>query len=274
MISKNKVFDFIFGTTKATTSPGKRRNRLARFVIGSQEEHDPAKEWAAFIISSLVVAALVGVIKAIWSSAIPYDFFELWNIKGGPLDWIKSSVWVFAWGAGFTAVVSMLTRNKEHENRYAEEYLQRGFWVSVRAGLMEEVLFRWLLFMFMIVFVKVVNFILLGFAGFGLVELLHNYVMGPVANFFTLGLLSNLLVDPAVWAVGAGLLAANAKFRDGHKYLGFIGLVNSWFIGMFFFYLMFKYGLLAAIVVHFLYDLFIFIVRYIDCVIERARGGA
>jgi hypothetical protein len=42
---------------------------------------------------------------------------------------------------------------------------------------------------------------------------------------------------------------------------------------MFFFYLMFTYGLVAAIVVHFLYDALIFFVRYLDEVIERAQGN-
>lgn len=270
-MNKQTFVNFLIGSK--ATSAQKRRTRLTRFVLGSQE-HDPKAEWAAFIIGSLVVAALVGVIKGVFPSAIPYGFFELWTSKGEVIDWLKTALPVFGWGAGFTAFVSIITRNKPEENRYAEEYLQRGFFVSIRAGLMEEVLFRWLLFLFMIPFVKVMNFILLGFAGFGLVELLHVHIMGPIANFFTLHLLAEQLVNPAIWFIGAGLLAANSRFRDGHKYLGFIGFVNSWFIGMFFFYLMFKYGLLAAILVHFLYDLFIFVVRYIDCVIERRRGAA
>jgi len=40
---------------------------------------------------------------------------------------------------------------------------------------------------------------------------------------------------------------------------------------MFMFYLLFKYGLVAAIVVHFLYDLFIYLVRYLDSIFERSR---
>lgn len=269
-MNKQTFVKFLVGS-KANASQ-KRRTKLTRYVLGSQES-DPKAEWAAFIIMSLVVGAIVAVIKGIWPSSIPYSFFELWTSRGEVTEWLKTSLPIFGWAVGVTAFVSIITRNKPEENRYAEEYLQRGFFVSVRAGLMEEVLFRWLLFMLMIPFVKVMNFILLGFAGFGLVELLHVYIMGPVANFFTLGLLSEQLVNPAIWAIGAGLLAANARFRDGHKYLGFIGFVNSWFIGMFMFFLMFKFGLLAAILVHFLYDLFIFIVRYIDCVIERRRSA-
>ncbi|HMO22056.1 MAG TPA: hypothetical protein PKC98_13950, partial [Candidatus Melainabacteria bacterium] len=68
------------------------------------------------------------------------------------------------------------------------------------------------------------------------------------------------------------LISANSRFRDGHKYQGFLGWVNSWFLGMVFFYMTLTYGLVAAIAVHFLYDMIIFLVIYIDMVIERARG--
>lgn len=270
-MNKDSIVKFLVGA-KATQSQ-RRRTKLTRFVLGSQES-DPKAEWAALIVLAVIVGAITAVIKGVFPASIPYGFFELWTTKGEVMDWLKTSLPIFGWAVGVTAFVSVITRNKPEENRYAEEYLQRGFFVSVRAGLMEEVIFRWLLFMLMIPFVKVMNFILLGFAGFGLVELLHVHIMGPIANFFTLKLLAAQLVNPSIWFVGAGLLAANSRFRDGHKYLGFIGFVNSWFIGMFMFYLMFKFGLLAAILVHFLYDLFIFVVRYIDCVIERRRGGA
>ena len=42
--------------------------------------------------------------------------------------------------------------------------------------------------------------------------------------------------------------AAAAALVMGHKYQGLFGLINSWFIGMYFFYLMFTFGLVAAIV--------------------------
>lgn len=105
-------------------------------------------------------------------------------------------------------------------------------------------------------------------------EYLQVHLFGPVANFFTLGLLSDQLTNPANWAIGAAIIASNGFFRDGHKYLGWFGFLNSWFIGMFFFYLMFTYGLPAAILVHFIYDFLIFTVRYVDEAIERAQGNA
>ena len=54
------------------------------------------------------------------------------------------------------------------------------------------------------------------------------------------------------------MLYTNAFFRDGHRYQGPIGVLNSWFAGMFLFWIMFTYGLPAAILVHFMYDFLIF----------------
>lgn len=55
-------------------------------------------------------------------------------------------------------------------------------------------------------------------------------------------------------------------------YLGWFGFINSWFIGLYFFCLTFTFGLIAAIVVHVTYDVLIFVIRYLDRVIERSRG--
>ena len=69
-----------------------------------------------------------------------------------------------------------------------------------------------------------------------------------------------MLFHPSSWAVGAAVISANAFFRDGHKYQGILGVLNSWFAGMFFFWMMFAHGLWAAMVVHFTYDVVVFTV--------------
>ena len=93
---------------------------------------------------------------------------------------------------------------------------------------------------------------------FGLLEWLYTNVLVPVANWATFGALSEFLFHPASWVVGAAIISANGFFRDGHKGNGFIGWVNSWFIGMVLFYLMLNYGLWTAIVAHILYDVVVF----------------
>lgn len=88
-------------------------------------------------------------------------------------------------------------------------------------------------------------------------------VVVPIADFMSFGKMHNLLTtntvtNPDAWAIGAAIIVANAKFRDGHKYLGLLGFVNSWYIGLVMFWLMFTFGLVAAIFCHFLYDFLIF----------------
>lgn len=229
-----------------------------------KEEHFLQTAFGCFIVSA--------VLLYIWPGLLPFGLFDLWKTKGTWQEWLYTSWPVFAWGGGMTALVSMLTSNPPEENEEAEENLAKGFVISVMAGVFEEIAFRWTIFCSSCIGVQIVNFILFGFMGWGWVECLQEYLLGPVANFFTLGLLGTYLLSASTWYVGAGMLVANAKFRDGHKYLGFVGYLNSWFIGMFFFYLMFRYGLPAAILVHFLYDALIFFVRYVDQCVERARA--
>ena len=79
------------------------------------------------------------------------------------------------------------------------------------------------------------------------------------------------LLATTPWFVGAALLSANAMFRNGHKYQGPIGIVNSWYIGMFLFWIMFQFGLIVAIIVHILYDVIVFTVKHLDVTVFDNR---
>lgn len=231
------------------------------------------KEIRRYVALTAVCVMLAVVASRFFPGAIPFGIFDFLGIKGGLGDWLKSAWPIFAWAIGATAAYSILTKNDRQANQEAEQIFGKGIVRSIIAGVVEEILFRWWIFLGMIVSVQIFNFFFFGFLGFGISEWLYLNIMGPIANFFTLGKMEWILFHPAGWFVGSAVLSANAYFRDGHKYQGPIGWINSWFIGMFMFYLLFQYGLLACIVVHFLYDLFIFLVRYIDRVIERALDG-
>ncbi|MEZ4490790.1 MAG: hypothetical protein R3F51_24700 [Cyanobacteriota/Melainabacteria group bacterium] len=216
--------------------------------------------------------AIVAVILFFFPGSTHFGLFDFWQSTGTLSQWLTAGIPIFVWAVAVNGWQCYKTYNSPMENRHAERILRGGFLISLAAGVFEETLFRWVLFLAAIVGVQVVNFIFFGFLGFGIPELIFNYILGPVANFFTLGYLDQYLSNPEIWFVGAGLISANSRFRDGHKYQGFLGWVNSWFLGMVFFYMTLTYGLVAAIVVHFLYDMIIFLVIYIDMVIERAQG--
>lgn len=267
-MNRNNFKTILLGSSQLNSS--KSGSRSYRIFL-KLEKFNLLPQWFAFAWAAVYLAIILAIVKGIFPSSIPFTYFELWHTTGNLSDWCTTSWPILAWAIGLTFLVSILTRNSDEENIYAEYLLRNGFWVSLRAGLMEEILFRWLLLMLWIPMVKVINFIFLGFIDLGLIEIIHLHIIAPIANFFTMDILKEQVGNPNNWSLGAAIIIANSKFRDGHKYLGLIGFVNSWFIGMFMFYLLFKYGLVAAIVVHFLYDLFIYLVRYLDSIFERSR---
>ena len=128
---------------------------------------------------------------------------------------------------------------------------------------LEELWFRWLLFYLMVPLVKLGNW-----ATFGLEGWIYRTILMPVADFTTFGFLGPQL-DAVPWVIGAAMLAANASFRNGHKYQGPLGYVNSWFGGMIYFYALFNYGIGMAILAHITYNLTLVLIsslrqRYFD----------
>jgi hypothetical protein len=148
------------------------------------------------------------------------------------------------------------------------ELLAAGFGISLWAGVMEEICFRWLIFFGTIYTAPVFDWIFFGFAGYHPLQALYR-VLGVVANFFTFGYLKEYLLGGFGWTVAMALIMTNGRFRNGHGYQGLPGMAVSWFMGMYFFWITFTYGLVAAIVIHFLYDLAIFSLVSLDAMFEE-----
>lgn len=244
----------------------KLRRRYLPWTIGI-EKYDVTEKIAVFSAISVMLAILVGLIYLIFPKAIPFAFLEFWRVDHLNVRVLANAWPLFAWGIGITALVSFTTRNNRIENRHAELLLTGGFKVSACAGFFEEIVFRWLLFYIAIPLVLVLNAVT-----FGLWQAAYEYGFGPIANFFTLYKLDHILFNGYGWAVGSAVIFSNSRFRNGHRYQGIVGVINSWFCGMYFFLLAFDHGLPVAIMVHFLYNMFIYCVRYIDAAHERARG--
>ncbi len=238
-------------------------------IILFGEEKDAEYFW----LSVFIYSAVIIFVSYFYPTFLPWGAFGLLRIKGSVGEWFQASYWLLAWGFGVTfiaSVASLAAGNDWVEVKYAEERLLERLLMSVWAGVVEEICHRWIIFLAAIPIITVGNYLIFGFLGFGVGEFFQVHISGPVANFFTLGILKEFLADPGKWAIGAAILSSNASFRNGHKYLGWFGFINSWFIGMFFFSLMFRFGLPAAIVIHFFYDALIFTIQYIGMVIERA----
>jgi len=230
------------------------------------------------LILILAVSPVLLLTYLLWPQAVPHSLFEFWTTKGSLADWLSSAKWLLVWAFGINAFFLAQTFNDPNDNRHAERVFKAGFWVSLSAGVMEEIAFRWILYLAAFPLLIMTNFVMFGFLGvlglpgWGLVELFTG-ILAHVANFFTLGYLHEQLINASSWTIPAALLAANNAFREGHRYQGFFGYVNSWFMGMVFFYFTFTYGLVAAIVVHFLYDLVVFATVYADMKFEAWYHG-
>lgn len=227
-------------------------------------QNDKPRDGRNFIISALTAIPIILVVRNVWPELIPYGAFEFWRIKTGPLAWFADGWPILAWGLGINIFLGLLRDNRQALNTLRGNghngcsMLIFGAINSLRAGVLEEIAFRWLIFLAAMATIRIPNFIFFGFLGFGIPEWFHLNIWGPLANWTTFGLLKEHIFPPQGWAIGAALLGTNAFFRDGHRYQGLLGVVNSWFIGMFMFWIMFHHGLLAAITLHFTYDFLIF----------------
>jgi hypothetical protein len=91
----------------------------------------------------------------------------------------------------------------------------------------------------------------------------YEHITFPILSFISFGQLDFVLFNKGLgFLFIAGAVSTNAKFRDGHKYQGPIGVLNAWFVGFVFLYAMLTYGLIVAIIVHALYDIEVGFIRY------------
>lgn len=215
------------------------------------------------------VLVLGGIGYVVWrtSDTIPFGFWQFWHIRGSLFQAIIGAWPIYLWGTGLTALIAFT-----QWNGYTSKPIHlftKGFIISLLAGVLEEVWYRWLFFFLAIVMIPVMDYLLLGFWGFHWIQWIYVTLACPIANFFTLGYLEPYLLNGYGWAVSAAIISANGRFRNAHEYLGPFGYVNSWFGGMYLFWVVFNYGLIAAIIIHFLYDLLVFTVPAIDAALEN-----
>lgn len=274
-------------------------NRSRWNIRRTKTESKPEKKERNYIASAITSGIFLLLINAFWPDLIPISSRQVWTVHGTAAEWLSLSWPIFVWGVGATFVLSLFKQMGYRERQvHAGHKFVGGLLISVWAGLVEEVCFRWLIFLPAVVSALIGNWFfggipllifialfggILGIAvtqnGLGAIlgvvlpaivylvcgglppafpEWFHLNVWGPLADYTTGGYLHDTIFHPTGFAVGSAMLYANAFFRDGHKYQGLIGVLNSWFLGMFFFYLMLTYGLPAAILVHFAYDAVVF----------------
>lgn len=197
---------------------------------------------------------LVGFVASYMPKHMPFSFFHFWKSTGSIGDWIIAALPVCLIGVvSSVAFYGSLKKHGIQESDSPAIMSTAGIFISAISAIMSEISIRWLVFYASILGATFTNWILTKIFGFALIEWLDLNIAAHVANFFTFGLMHEWLFHPENWAIGAGVLIANAFFRDWHQPENLLGATTSWYTGMFLFWMMFTYGLPAAIVAHFIY---------------------
>jgi hypothetical protein len=205
----------------------------------------------AYLLTLVGWGALLWLLTRFWGDSLLMSYSDITNgdVSGAGLGSVS---FIFLWALGATGFL-LVIKGREHVYDTRLVRFFKGAWASLNAGIFEELIFRWLLF-----FIAMITLPFFNFITFGLLKWFYTTLLIPVANFCTFGALHPFLLGRGSWVMGAAIISVNADFRDGHKYLGLIGWVNSWFLGMVMFYVMLNYNLQTAIAAHVLYDLIIF----------------
>lgn len=223
-----------------------------------------------FIARALIILPLLIFVNWFWEKPFAIDLWKYWIFDQTAIQQaLTASIPIFIWAAAVNTIVGCFISFEKSDLRNTNEILTDGFCISLFAGVVEEFLFRWLFLYSAMLATQICCFLFFGWISswFELPRLLYQYIIQPIMELVSFGSLNWLWEYN--WLISSSVVSANATFRDGHKYQGFFGWVNSWVIGFFLFWIMFTYGLPAAIVVHFTYDFIIYVIIFL-----HAKGRA
>lgn len=178
---------------------------------------------------------------------------ELIRSNANPIEGLAKVWFIFAWGFAIQALIQ-ISRVLHRRPREANliPLLKHGIYLSAHAGFFEEIVFRVYAFLSFIIIVHLIN------------PYTHDLLQGaaihailPAANFITGGFFRDQFAG-SDWAFGLAVILGSLFFRSAHIHYGALSKANVWVIGLVMFWVMFHYGLIAAIAAHFLYDACVF----------------
>ena len=279
-----------------------------------------------------LVLGFFGLLFLRWiaPSVFPYKLFQFWNFHW---DWEKFAniPWfLLLFGPLLSIGIAIFTKKERYENLETKYSFSEDIKNSAKAGVFEELAFRWLLFQVAIFTFAFDQFLINWLNGMGFISAILSWhwfwilvsallinalavfgfiiaansnngwltllgilmvvpailldlaiillfskwwytgVLFPITNFATLGKLGSIF--EMVWTVPAAMISVNWKFSSGHIYQGPIGWIHSWVMGMLMFWLMFNFGLFAAMLVHALFDMTLNVIAYLNAEFELRFG--
>ena len=201
-----------------------------------------------------------------------YQYYEFWN----KANYTGAFQFVFKyWYIFFTITISnfiglFVFDNIRVETKKPVDQLIGGSIASIFAGISEEIVYRWLWFFSAIGTIALTDWFSGGFLfGHGLTYLVYIFTKYFV-NLATFGILTDYIYSPN-WLVGAAMMTAALEFRKGHEQYGVTGYWFSWYFGLFTQVIVFKFGIMPAIVVHILVDMMQDVLLFIYSIINRTK---
>jgi hypothetical protein len=178
---------------------------------------------------------------------------DLWAFRGNPLEGLRRVWFIFAWGFGIQLLIQIYrVFRRRPRDAGMGLLLKHGMWISANAGLFEEIIFRLYAFLSLIIGLHWLT----GQTGTWLKTAATQAIL-PAANFLTFSQFHQAFAAHD-WAVGIAVIIGGLFFRSAHIHYGKLSKANVWVVGMIMFWLVFNYGLVTAILAHFLYDFAVF----------------
>lgn len=232
-----------------------------------QDRLDP--ELKDYLATTAIMLGLIWFLSSYEPTLQPYGLFQLWDSTGSILSWLIAGSGIILWG--FLIAARTVALGDVDNNENAAKTFRSGVLLSISDAIGSELQYRWTYFFLFAMVLPIADWCLGGFMftfGYttfngGVLHAFVTFIGAPVVNFLTYGLLEPQLMDSNKWFVAGAILWSTRLYRDMHQNPGVFGVLNSWFLGLMFFFIMFTYGLLATIVVHALYHLVIFSTLYL-----------
>lgn len=243
------------------------------------QQKNNIEEWY-FLLYAIISAMILTLVYYVHPEIMPFTLFSCFSSTTSPLDWLQSAIPLFIWVFLLNTCMQIILLRKKKGDPYwflidaiqpipIRYQIGRAWMQATTTGVLEEVTFRWLVYGASIPLLLGLNFFFFGFAGYGIVKLLYVNFFNRIADIATLEFLHPYLFAASGWTTGAAVLSANGLFRNGHSYQGIFGLINSWFTGMFLFWIFFHHGLLACMLIHIIHNLIVYHINIIASIIGK-----
>ena len=126
-------------------------------------ELSPLAVLLGYVLVLMIWLVAFGLLNLFWGNRALISFGEIWHPNPDVLGGLMSVWFIFLWGGGMTLIMGLILINAPR-NYFPGEVVAHGMWISLNAGIFEEIIFRWLRFAIAMIMLPFLNFITFGFS--------------------------------------------------------------------------------------------------------------